>query len=121
MSGALLRYRVMAYTVGTLLLVLTAVGMPLQYGAGFDGVVKLVGPLHGLLYIIYLVAAYDLARRARFSLLQLAAMVAAGLLPLLAFFLERRVTARVREEIALGGPPQGPAWKRWVPRVDRLA
>ncbi|MFY9914781.1 MAG: DUF3817 domain-containing protein, partial [Nocardioidaceae bacterium] len=31
MSGALLRYRVMAYVVGTLLIVLVCIGVPLKY------------------------------------------------------------------------------------------
>jgi integral membrane protein len=99
--SALARYRVMAYLVGTGLLVLCLVGIPLQI-AGMPEVVQIVGPIHGFLYLIYLAAAYDLARRARFTLLQLAAMVAAGLLPFLAFVLERRVVGRVREEEAAG-------------------
>jgi len=112
--GALLRYRVMAYTVGTLLLVLVGVGVPLQAWAHSDLVVSVVGPLHGVLYIVYLIAAYDLARRARFTLLQLVAMVAAGLLPVLAFVIERRVSARVDRELALALPAPGGV-RRWLP------
>jgi integral membrane protein len=95
LGSALLRYRIMAYVVGVWLAVLVFVGMPLQFGAGFVGVVAVVGPLHGFLYIIYLLAAIDLARRARFTLLEMAAMVGAGLLPGLAFVIERRVTHKV--------------------------
>ncbi|HVB07263.1 MAG TPA: DUF3817 domain-containing protein [Acidimicrobiales bacterium] len=102
MSGSLARYRVMAYLVGSGLLVLCLVGIPLQYLGNAPGVVQVVGPIHGFLYIAYLVAAYDLARRARFTLLQLAAMVGAGLVPGLAFVLERRVVRRVHEEEAAG-------------------
>ena len=39
MRNALLRYRVMAYVVGTLLVVLVCVGLPLKYGYGDDTVV----------------------------------------------------------------------------------
>ena len=102
LRGALLRYRVMAYTVGVGLIILVFIGVPLRYGVGFVWVEKIVGALHGFLYIVYLVAALDLARRARFSLLQLLAMIGAGLLPFLAFFIERRVSARVEEEIRSG-------------------
>src|SRR5579884_4050040 len=93
LRGALLRYRVMAYTVGVGLIVLVFIGIPLRYGVGFVWVEKIVGALHGFLYIVYLVTALDLARRARFSLVQMLAMIGAGLLPFLAFFIERRVTA----------------------------
>jgi len=94
-SGALLRYRIMAYLVGTGLIILVFIGIPLQYGAGKPGLVMVVGPIHGGLYIVYLLAAIDLARRGRFTLLQMAAMVGAGFLPFLAFIIERRVTRRV--------------------------
>jgi integral membrane protein len=98
MSGALLRYRIMAYLVGTGLLVLTLIGVPLQYAANRPEVVSVVGPIHGFLYIVYLLAAFDLARRARFSLLQMLAMFCAGFLPFLAFFVEHHIALRVKNE-----------------------
>jgi integral membrane protein len=104
-SGALLRYRVMAYIVGVGLLILVFVGVPLQYAANEPGVAEVVGPIHGFLYIVYLLAALDLARRARFTLLQMAAMVGAGFLPFLAFIIERRVRQRVEDLIATDEVP----------------
>lgn len=98
MSAALLRYRVMAYTVGAFLLVLVLIGMPLQYWAHTKAVVAVVGPVHGILYIVYLFAALDVARRFRFTILQLLAMIGAGLLPFLAFIIERRVSHRIMTE-----------------------
>lgn len=92
MNAAITRYRVMAYTVGAGLLVLVLVGIPLQV-VGHPAVVSVVGPIHGFLYLIYLATAYGLGRRARFSTRQLVAMVAAGLVPFLAFIVERRVAA----------------------------
>ncbi|MDQ2724555.1 MAG: DUF3817 domain-containing protein [Acidimicrobiales bacterium] len=97
MSGALMRYRVMAYIVGVGLILLVLVGMPLQYGAGVNAVVAIVGPLHGAFYIVYLLAALDLVRRARLSFWALLAMVAAGLVPFVAFIVERRITAMLAE------------------------
>lgn len=96
LAGAIARYRVMAYVVGTGLLVLVLVGMPLQYGATLPQVAEVVGVLHGFLYIVYLLSAVDLARRARFTLLQMGAMIAAGFLPFLAFIIEHRVVVRLR-------------------------
>jgi integral membrane protein len=101
MQAALTRYRVMAYVVGVGLAVLVFVGIPLQI-AGHKGVVQIVGPLHGFLYIVYLVAALDLARRARFSFAEMLAMVGAGLLPGLAFVAEHYLTKRVRADMDAG-------------------
>ena len=102
LAGALLRYRIMAYVVGVGLLILVFVGVPLQYGANIPQVAAVVGPIHGFLYIVYLVSAVDLARRSRFTLWQLAAMVGAGFLPFLAFFIEHRVRLRVEALLAEG-------------------
>ncbi|MGH9064594.1 MAG: DUF3817 domain-containing protein [Acidimicrobiales bacterium] len=107
-SGALLRYRVMAYIVGVGLLVLVLAGVPLQYAAGQPAVVSIVGPIHGFLYIVYLAASYDLARRARLTVLQMAAMVGAGFLPFLAFVIERRITGLVETTVSESGGLAGP-------------
>ena len=88
----------MAYTVGTALMILCFIGLPLRYGLQVPIVVEVVGVMHGVLYPIYLLVSLDLARRARFSLLQMGAMVGAGLLPGLAFVIERRITRMVREQ-----------------------
>lgn len=100
LSGALLRYRIMAFTVGVGLVVLVFVGMPLQFAAHDKAVVEVVGPFHGFLYIVYLATALDLARRGNWSLWQLAGAVAAGFVPGLAFVVEHFVTRRVRGQIA---------------------
>ena len=107
MNGAILRYRIMAYLVGVGLMILVFIGVPLQYAANSPGVVKVVGPIHGALYIVYLLAAADLARRARFGLLQLAAMVCAGFVPLVAFVVERQVVRRLRREESVSLPNPG--------------
>ena len=114
LPGALQRYRAMAYTVGVGLIILVFVGVPLQFGAGTKAVVAVVGPIHGFLYIVYLATAFDLAGRARFTFLQLLAMIGAGLLPFLAFVIERRVRRRVEEEILLGRT--APWWREALPR-----
>ncbi|MDP9341016.1 MAG: DUF3817 domain-containing protein [Actinomycetota bacterium] len=102
LRGALVRYRVMAYAVGVGLIVLVLVGMPLQLAAGRPGVVQVVGPIHGFLYIAYLVAAADLVRRCRWPVSQLTAVILAGLVPFLAFLVERRITRRVEQQLAAG-------------------
>jgi integral membrane protein len=106
LGAATTRYRAMAYLVGTGLLVLCLVGMPLQYLAGIPQVDAIVGPIHGFLYIVYLLTALDLARRARFTLGQMGAMIGAGFLPFLAFVIERRVARRL-EAWATGAGADG--------------
>jgi integral membrane protein len=86
--------------VGTGLLLLTAVGMPLQYIGHNKSVVEIVGPAHGFLYLVYLVFAFELWVRGRWPIRRLIPMILAGLVPFLAFYVEHRVTVRVKAEIA---------------------
>lgn len=100
LQRALTRYRVMAYVVGTALIVLVFVAIPLQYGAGVGWVAKVVAPIHGYLYIVYLVAAADLARRARWRLLRILAVVSAGFVPFVAFIVEHHINRQMQAEWA---------------------
>ena len=61
---------------------------------------QIVGTLHGYLYLFYLVAAADLARRAHWRIGRILAVVAAGFVPFLAFVVEHRVYRQMREEHA---------------------
>lgn len=97
--GALARYRVMAYVVGVGLLALCA-AMILKYAFDQDEYVAIVGPVHGFLYIVYLVAVVDLALKVRWTLKTTILVMLAGVVPVVSFVAEHRVTARVRGGIA---------------------
>ena len=99
MRKALLRYRVMAYLVGALLVVLTLVGLPLKYVYGDDRVVTWTGIPHGWLYMVLLITAFDLGRRARWSWSRLLLIALAGTVPFLSFVAERSATRDVRAKL----------------------
>ncbi len=90
--GALTRYRVIAYIVGVMLLVLLFVAMPLKYLGDNPSAMNVVGPLHGFLYMVYLLATFDLFRRVRWSLPRLLLVALAGTIPFLSFYAERKTT-----------------------------
>jgi len=93
MDGALLRYRVAAWIVGVLLVVLVCVGVPLKYAAGHPAVSKYVGLVHGVLfYPLYLLLTLDLARRVRMSPLRTLLTMVAGTVPFVSFWTERETT-----------------------------
>lgn len=111
--GVLLRYRVMAYVTGVLLLVLVFVAMPLKYVGDDDRLVGVVGVLHGWLYLVYLVTAFVLANRLRWPLGRTVLLLLAGTVPFMSFVAERRVVAAVRRPqpatAAAAGAPPGPS------------
>lgn len=97
--GALLRYRVMAYLVGTLLVVLVVVGLPLKYIWFDDTVVRLTGIPHGWLYMVLLITAYDLGRRAHWGWGRMILIGLAGTVPFLSFVAERSATKDVQAKL----------------------
>lgn len=90
--AALTRYRVIAYIVGVMLLVLLFVAMPLKYFADNPAAMNVVGPMHGFLYVIYLLGTFDLARRVRWGLGRMVLVALAGTIPFLSFYAERKVS-----------------------------
>jgi len=110
----------MAYVTGVVLIILCFVGIPLQVIGNNPTVANDVGTLHGLLYIIYLVFAYLLARRLRLAVGPTVILLLAGTIPVLTFVVERWVSHRyiapalAREEQApapgpVPAPPSSPA------------
>jgi integral membrane protein len=96
MNAALVRYRILAYLTGVMLLILVLVAMPLKYLADRPTLVAIVGPVHGFLYIVYLVFAFDLAVRNRWPLIRTGLVLLAGTVPGMSFVAERKVTGWIR-------------------------
>lgn len=112
--GALLRYRVMAWITGTMLILL-CVEMVTKYvfhtgGYDADGEpLGLLGPwvafAHGWIYVLYLVAIFDLWATLRWRMPRLVSLAAAGVVPVMSFVLERRVHADAQARIDAATPP----------------
>jgi integral membrane protein len=128
LAAAVRRYRIMAYVTGVVLMVLCFVGIPLQVFAHNLVVVNDVGTAHGILYLIYLGAAYLMTRQVGMKLAspQTVLVLLAGTIPVLTFVVERWVTRRyinpaqaaaaVVQRPAPGPAPQPPAPQPPVPR-----
>ncbi|GAB3459290.1 DUF3817 domain-containing protein [Actinophytocola sediminis] len=98
--GALARYRVLAYIVGVGLLAL-CLAMMMKYAFDQDSYMAVVGPVHGFLYVVYLLAAVDLAIKARWSMKGTVLIMLAGMVPFVSFIAERQVARKVRAGVAL--------------------
>ncbi|MEU4201649.1 DUF3817 domain-containing protein [Streptomyces sp. NPDC045470] len=102
--SVLTRYRVMAYVTAVMLLVLCAC-MVAKYGfdTGKD-LTLVVSQIHGVLYIIYLVFAFDLGSKAKWKFGKLLWVLISGTIPTAAFFVERKVVREVEPLVAEGSP-----------------
>jgi integral membrane protein len=86
---AALRYRVMAYITGVLIIVVCFVGIPLQVAAHNTFIVNDIGTVHGVLYIIYIIFAYLLAQKLKMKTGPTVLLLLAGTVPIMTFFVER--------------------------------
>lgn len=98
-------YRVLAFVVGVLLAVCALVAAPMKYlltdGStlqSFGEDLSILWLLHGWIFMVYVVVAFLLARRARWSVGFTVLMLVAGLIPLLIFWVEHRVVQKIRAE-----------------------
>ena len=96
MTGALQRYRIIANVVGVVLIVFILIAVPLRYLGGEPRLSETISPIHGFLYVVYLGATVDLARRAGWSAARTLLVALAGTVPFLSFVVERRMTRDVR-------------------------
>jgi integral membrane protein len=96
LAPAVRRYRVMAYITGAVLIVLVFAGIPLQVWAHNNVIVNYVGTTHGILYLIYLAAAFLMTVQVGMKPATPGTVIVllAGILPVLTFVIERWVTRR---------------------------
>ncbi|CAN5359392.1 DUF3817 domain-containing protein [soil metagenome] len=92
MRTSLIRFRVMAWVVGVMLILLVLVAMPLKYLAGSPGLTELIALPHGFLYAIYLLCTLDLGTKSAWPFRRTVLVMLAGTIPFLSFVAERKVT-----------------------------
>jgi integral membrane protein len=97
LSAAFLRYRILAFVTGAMLILLVFVAIPLKYLADHPGPVSVIGTAHGFLFMVYLVTALDIGIRLRWPWLKLGLVMLAGTIPFASFVAERRAHQDVRE------------------------
>lgn len=97
-SAALGRYKVMAIVVGLGLLLLT-LEVVLHYGFDNDSLAWW-SPIHGVLYMLYLVATADLGMKDRWSIGRMIGVMLAGVVPFFSFVMERKVARAVEGRAA---------------------
>jgi integral membrane protein len=104
-NGLVTTYRILALVVGILLAFCSLVALPLKYLPTEGGTLQQFGEdasimwlFHGWIFMVYVVVAFLLARRAGWSIEFTVLALVAGLVPLLIFWVERRVVHKLRAE-----------------------
>jgi integral membrane protein len=108
-------YRVLAMVVGVLLAFCSLVILPVEHAHSWFGIetgtfaegghlqhlayqLSILWAVHGWVFIVYVVVAFLLARRAGWSVGFTIVALAAGLIPILIFWVEHRVVHKLKVE-----------------------
>jgi integral membrane protein len=100
MKNSLSRFRIIGIAEGISFLVLLIVAMPLKYYAGMPMAVKYTGWIHGLLFILYIIALAQVSFTRKWPLLKIIVAFAASLIPFGTIILDSRLK---KEELGLAG------------------
>lgn len=100
------RLRAIGLLEGASYLVLLGIAMPLKYFAGVPMAVKVVGWMHGALFILFCAALAHAFLATRLSIFRAGAVFIAALLPFGTFAIDGRLK---REDEALRGPGTSPS------------
>ena len=102
-AGALLRYRVMAYVTGVVLVTATVM-LIVQDVFDVNSIktpTEIAWVMHGYCYLVYVAVTLHLWLKLRFSFMRLVLTLLAGTIPLLSFVAERNTTRFVHARAAL--------------------
>jgi len=101
-AGALLRYRIMAFTTGIVLLAGTTalVLKAVVHVHHMEPGTGLLWVAHGYLYLLYVIATLNLGLKLRWPLLRVVLVMLAGTVPTMSFVAEHYVTRDTRERLA---------------------
>jgi integral membrane protein len=92
MEKALARFKFIAYLAGVVLILFT-IEITLKYSGILE--IPWFAQLHGIVYMIYVVIAFDMSRKAKLSLRETFLVLIAGTIPVMSFVAESRIRRRV--------------------------
>jgi integral membrane protein len=91
MSTALNRFRLIAFTEGVSFLVLLLIAMPMKYALDIPMATKIVGWIHGVLFVLYVVLGAHAAIKEGWSLGFVVVAFVASLVPGGTFWLDYKL------------------------------
>ena len=92
MEKALARFKFISYLAGVVLILFT-IEITLKYSGILE--IPWFAQLHGIVYMVYVVIAFEMSRRAKLSLRETFLVLIAGTIPVMSFIAESRIRRRV--------------------------
>ena len=106
---------------GLSLLVLLFVAMPIKYFLHHEGIVKIVGPIHGGIFLLYIVIAVVAALEYRWKFLTLLIILLASIVPFGFLYVEYKIIRPEKQKLAQNPDMQPSAANQkmyaWLKRI----
>ena len=92
-------FKVMAITAGCALVVLVVI-IVVNGGIGKGGLSAVWSPIHGAIYFVFVLSIANLGFKVGWSLRRMVLTMMSGFVPVLPFFIERKVAVEVQGQLA---------------------
>lgn len=96
-SPAQKRFRFIAYIEGWSYIILLFVAMPLKYWADLPMAVRIVGLMHGALFVGFCISLLEMVIRFRWSLIKILLVFLSSLIPFGTFYMDRQLFGKSKE------------------------
>lgn len=97
MKNRIANLRLIGFVEGVSFLVLLLIAMPLKYFLDFPLAVKIAGWIHGVLFILYIVAVFMAIKAMRWNWFSTLVALGASLIPVGTFVLDNSLKKRAQE------------------------
>ena len=93
------RLRLIGFLEGISLILLTAVAVPLKYWAGDPAMVKILGPIHGILFLWFVLATLSVGVEYQWKFRQVTwKVLVACIIPFGTFYIDRSILKQMAEK-----------------------
>lgn len=100
-NSSLGRLRLVAFLEGVSLLLLVFIGVPLKYSLGNPSVVKAIGPVHGVLFILFVFLALGVAVEYKWKFMTTTwKVLLASFIPFGTFYIDRSILKKFESKQA---------------------
>ncbi len=91
------RFRILAFLEGVSLIALMFIGVPLKYMSGNPALVKSIGPVHGLLFLLYVAYAFSIAAENQWKFTQTTwKVLLASFIPFGTFYIDHTILKKIQ-------------------------
>ncbi|MEI6945866.1 DUF3817 domain-containing protein [Paraflavisolibacter sp. H34] len=89
------RLRLIGFFEGLSLLVLVFIGMPMKYFLQDQTLTKLVGPIHGVLFVLFVLCAIGVAVEQSWKFRTTGKVLLASFIPFGTFYVDKRILSKL--------------------------